>query len=318
MKLSQLREFGLIERLAKIIGKPSSRVVIGIGDDAAVLEIRNTKSFGPSLRTRSEILNNHKLPNSKYQLITTDTLVENVHFIISKRFSFAALGRKAMLANISDIAAMGGVPTFAVVTIGAPSGFSVERIVELYKGMKEEGKKHKVSIVGGDTVRSPRELIISITLLGEVEKQYLLTRAGAKVGDLICVTGKFGGPAVSRFEIGKQTAESRTQEARIVAKSRLATAMIDSSDGLVRSILELCKASKVGARLWEDKVPIAKGATLQQALYGGEEYELVFLVPPSKVKKLKKLKFSIVGEIVSRQDNSLPSAGGYEHFKVLK
>ncbi len=320
MKLSEIGEFGLIDRLAKIIGKPSSKVIIGVGDDAAVLEIPGS---------RLKIQNRSKNQNHKYLLITTDTLIENIHFklpqkngrnreFILRRDPFFLLGKKALAVNISDIAAMGGVPTFAVVTIGAPSGFSVERIVGLYKGIKAEAVRHQVSIVGGDTVRSPRELIISITLLGEVEKDNLLTRSGAKAGDMICVTGKFGGPASHKFDIRYSLPKGRLKEAQTIARSRLAHSLIDSSDGLVRSVIELCKASKVGARIWEEKVPVASGATLAQALYGGEEYELVFTVPKAKLSRLNKVKFSIVGEIVPRSEKSSPATGGYEHFKVIK
>ena len=196
-------------------------------------------------------------------------------------------------------------------------------------------KKHKIDIVGGDTVASPKELFISITLLGEVEKENLLLRSTARPGDLICVTGKFGGPASTTYNLVLSTYHLRLAEARTLAKARIATSLIDSSDGLVRSVLEICKASKVGARIWEAKVPAAKGATLDQALYGGEEYELVFTVPKEKGKRKKfppeadppwaeKVKMTIVGEIVDRKqgvklvdkhDKIKPlKSGGYEHF----
>lgn len=303
MKLSTIGEFKLIENLSKIIGKAHLPVIIGIGDDCAVLNGKGT-----------------------YQLITTDTLVENVHFKLhNDKSEYSAIGKKAMAANISDIAAMGGWPTFAVVTIGAKKNTSVKAIEDIYRGMLSLAKKHKIQIVGGDTVSSPQGLIISITLLGEVEKQYLLTRSGAKVGDVILVTGKFGGGE----------AGNRLKEARLIAKSNLATSMIDSSDGLVRSAVEICRASKVGARIKPNLVPIAKGATLEQALYGGEEYELVFTVPKAKASKLQSLlwktarsKVTMVGEIVGKgKDGKMVGLidgkgkeiklenGGYEHFK---
>ena len=161
-------------------------------------------------------------------------------------------------------------------------------------------------------------------MLGEVEKEYLLTRSGAKVGDLILVTGVFGGPAATNYNLQLTTYNLRISEARIIAESKIATAMIDSSDGLVRSVLELCRASRTGARIWEKKVPVAKGATLDQALYGGEEYELVFTVPKNRLGKLK-VKAKVVGEIVSAK-NGVKTVdqkdrikkiknGGYEHFR---
>ena len=299
VKLSQLGEFGLIERISKHQRKRKG-TVIGIGDDAAVLQA-----------------------SGKYLLITTDTLIENVHFRL-KEISFFDLGYKALAVNISDIAAMGGWPTHALVTIGVPKTISVKSIDELYRGIHHLAKKHKIDVVGGDTVASPKEIVVSITLLGEVEKENLLLRSTAKVGDLICVTGVFGGPAASNFKLQTSNIKTKIKEAGKIAKSQTATSMIDSSDGLVRSVLEICKASKVGARIWEDKIPIAQGATLAQALYGGEEYALVFSVPREKVKKLK-LKFTIVGEIVSskagvklmgnRGKIKPLKAGGYDHFK---
>ncbi len=316
MKLSQLGEFGLIELLAKEIGKLSKDVVVGIGDDAAVLKILNPKS---EIRTR------------KLLLITTDTLIENVHFKL-KTTPFFDLGYKALISNVSDIVSMGGYPTYALVTIGANRNLSVKKVEELYRGIRKAARKYKVEIVGGDTVQSPKELVVSITLLGEVEKVCLLTRSNAKIGDAILVTGEFGGPAAQKYIPRPSYPVPRTRESRVIAKSHLATSMIDSSDGLVRSVLEICKASRVGARIWLDPVPAAKKATLDQALYGGEEYELVFTAPRSKAVELRDLirkrtgtRVTIVGEIVSRKRGvklvdthgkaAFPRKGGYEHFK---
>ena len=301
MKLSQLGEFGLIARIAR--KEPAlSSTIVGIGDDCAVIG----------------------LPvNDKYQLVTTDALIENVHFR-RRGLSFFHLGRKALAANISDIAAMGGWPTHALITLGLPGTISVQAVDALYRGLDSLARAFKVDIVGGDTVASPKGLVISITLLGEVEKKNLLLRSGARPGDLICVTGKFGGPAAKGYSSRYALPVTRLQEGRSIAQSRLATAMIDSSDGLVGSVLELCKAGKTGARIFEDCVPVAKGATLEQALYGGEEYELVFAVPKTKLKQLK-VKLTVVGEIVGskqgvklvdKHDKIKPlRSGGYEHFK---
>ena len=301
MKLSQIGEFGLIDLIAKHEPKLPS-TLIGIGDDAAVLKAKN-----------------------KYQLITTDTFIENVHFKL-KRTSFFDLGRKALAANISDIAAMGGYPTHALVTIGLPKKITVKQVQQLYQGINSLARRYQIDIVGGDTIASPREVVISITLLGEVEKRHLLTRSGAKPDNLILVTGAFGGPAAIKFKIQKAKFKIRIKEARNIAKSRRATSMIDSSDGLVRSVLELCKASRTGALIYEDLVPIARGASLAQALYGGEEYELVFTANKKDLPRLRKIaKVSVVGEMVPRKFGvklvdsygriKLPKSGGYEHFK---
>lgn len=316
MKLSKLGEFGLIERLAKEIGKPSENVVVGIGDDAAAIKITNNKL---------------QISKSKLLLVTTDALIENVHFN-RKNTSFFDLGYKVLFINISDIAAMGGYPTYALVTIGANKNISVNKIEELYRGIKKLAKKYKIEIIGGDTVQSPKELIISVTLLGEVERKCLLTRTKAKVGDAILATGNFGGPAAEKYVTRRSSLVARIKESREIAKSGKCSSMIDSSDGLVRSVIEICKASKVGARIWLGSVPVARKATLEQALYGGEEYELIFTTPRSKAKELKdliqrktKTKVTIVGGIVGKKRGIklvdidgkafFPKSGGYEHFK---
>ncbi|MFA6430866.1 MAG: thiamine-phosphate kinase [Candidatus Margulisiibacteriota bacterium] len=320
MKLSQIGEFGLIDLISKHQSR-NKTTIVGIGDDAAVL-----------INPKSENRN----PN-KYLLITTDALVENVHFK-KKGLSFYHLGQKALLANISDIAAMGGAPTHAVITIGLPKNTNVHDIKELYRGINAIAKKNKIDIVGGDTVASPKAIFISITLLGEVEKEYLLLRSGAKPGDLICVTGVFGGEASKKYETrnsclpaGTAKYETRLRESRIIAKNKIASSMTDSSDGLVRSVVEICKASNVGAVIEENKVPIAEGATLKQALYGGEEYELVFTVPEGKASSekgvggVRRIKGStIIGRIVPKGEGiSLEDkrgritklkSMGYEHF----
>ena len=319
MKLSQIGEFGIIDIIKK--SEPIRKdTILGIGDDCAAIEIPTSKS---KFQTKYQIQKNkHK----KLLLITTDALVENVHFK-RRGLSYFALGQKALIANISDIAAMGGIPTHAVITAGLPKDLDLESVKELYRGINSFAKAQSIDIVGGDTVASPKEIVISITLLGEVEKDLLITRSGAKIGDIICVTGKFGGPASEKFDSRKLKIENRINESRLLAKSRIVTAMIDSSDGLVRSVLELCKSSGVGALIETSIIPTAKTASLDNALYGGEEYELVFTVPPKKLKGLPKRlnKFiSIVGEIkpisfgmklIDTDGKITQPKGGYEHFR---
>jgi len=224
---------------------------------------------------------------------------------------------------------MGGYPTHALVTIGLPKKITVKQVQQLYRGINSLARRYQIDIVGGDTIASPREVVISITLLGEVEKRHLLTRSGAKPGNLILATGAFGGPASHKFVIRNSSFVIRLREAGLIAKKRLATSMIDSSDGLMRSVLELCKASRTGARIYEDLVPIARGASLAQALYGGEEYELVFTVNKKNLSKImdrlgKLVKVSVVGEMVPHKFGvklvdsygriKPPKSGGYEHF----
>jgi len=309
MNLSSLGEFGLIDLLKKEFSFKNKDVVLGIGDDCAVVRTPNLKP---------QISKQPKTAKSKLLLITTDTLVENVHFKLAKNFPFEKLGEKALAVNISDIAAMGGIPTYAVISLAAPVNFKAEELLKLAKGISSLAKKHKISIVGGDTVRSTKELMITITMLGEVEEKYMLTRSGAKVGDAIMVTGKFGGPAKTKFDIRNSKVEIRLKEGRAIAKSGQATAMIDSSDGLVRSIQEICKASSVGARIETSRIPKAKGASLKQALYGGEEYELVFTGSPKLAKKVGAI---VIGEIVTKEkgifldEQSNQVSEGFDHFK---
>lgn len=295
MKLSQIGEFALIDRLARKIRINKKRVKVGIGDDAAVI----------------------KTSKDKLLLVTTDTLVENIHFDL-KYTSFYKLGYKALSVNISDIAAMGGWPTEALITLGLPNNFRVKDVDEIYSGIEALAKKYKVNIVGGDTVASPKAVIISITLLGEVPKDELLLRSGARVGDLILATGK----------LGEAAERPRIKEARVIAGSKLATSMIDSSDGLSRSLIEICKMSKVGARIWLK----ALSKPYKLALNGGEEYELIFTAPKKTAAKLIQLiksntgtSVTAIGEITSKK-HGITVLGldgketalkykGYEHFK---
>lgn len=305
MKLSQLGEFGLIEILKKLEHKKKG-TILGIGDDCAVL------SFA----------------SDKYLLITTDALIERVHFKL-KTISFFDLGYKALFINVSDLASMGGYPTHALVTLGVPKNTKVESVRQFYKGLNSLAKKLKIDIIGGDTIASPKEFVLSVTLLGEVKKKELVTRAGARPGDLIFVTGKFGGPALKKFRIPNSECRIRLKEAQTIAKNKLASSMIDSSDGLVRSVMELCKSSRSGALIYENEVPRAKEASIEQALYGGEEYELVFTSPLKNFTRIRKLlglnKVKIVGEVRPKSKGvklldkhgkiSGIKSGGYEHFK---
>ena len=169
MKIEKIGEFGLIELIKRRIFSKDKSVLVNIGDDAAVI--------APS--------------KDKLLIFTTDTLMEKVHFDL-KYFTFEQIGWKAMAANLSDIAAMGGLPKFALVTIGLPVSISVENVISIYDGMNDIAKRYKCKVIGGDTFFSPRGIFVSIALLGEVEKEFLVKRRGARKGDLICVTGDLG------------------------------------------------------------------------------------------------------------------------------
>ncbi|NTV30347.1 MAG: thiamine-phosphate kinase [Candidatus Omnitrophica bacterium] len=276
-KLPKVGEFGLIEKLKKF-QRSSTRIVRGIGDDAAVLE----------------------LDRRRYQLFTTDMLVEDVHFLGG--VDPAALGHKAMAVNISDIAAMGGRPTFAVVSIGVPSGLSSRYIEAVYRGMRVCADRFGASIVGGDTV-SADKLVINVALLGEVEKGRLVLRSGARPGDRIFVTGPLGGS----LAFGRHLRFApRLREARFLVERFRPSAMIDISDGLAGDLGHILRASGLSAWLDEERIPRRRGVTLEAALRDGEDFELLFTLSSLKAKKLlecksvaKDFNFIDIGEIVA-------------------
>jgi thiamine-monophosphate kinase len=330
VKLSQKGEFGLIELIRRKCGKQNHRILLGIGDDAAIIQT----------------------DSAKHSVLTTDALIETVHFNLDY-FTFFQLGWRALAANLSDIAAMGGRPVCAVVTLGLNDRISVENVRELYQGMLSLGRKFNCSIAGGDIVRSPKFLMISISVLGEVEKGRVATRSGAKIGDLICVTGQLGEAQAGlelllerrkrkglRFSSGLTKKHllpfpNLTESEYLVRKFRL-NSLIDISDGLASDLHHICEESKVGALLYADKIPlspnaiqaakISGGDAFEFALQGGEEYELLFTLSNRELIRLlktAKFKVTVVGEVVSqkkgirllksgRKSKLLPQ--GYTHF----
>lgn len=313
MHVSKLGEFGLIARIAKMVGEPGDDVVVGIGDDVAVL------------RTGGD----------KYLLATCDIQVEGIHFIRDK-ISPYQLGRKAVAINLSDIASMGGVPKQLLISLVLPEDTPVSYVDAMYEGMKEETGRYGVDIVGGNIARSPSGLIVDIFLLGEVEPEYLLLRSGAKVGDGVLVTGYVGDSAAGltlllapaancdkayakRVLEAHLTPTPRLKEGRVIAKSGMATAMIDVSDGALGDLGHICERSGVGARVWVERLPISDAARttamavekdpLKWALGGGEDYELLFTTPPERAEELAALvceetgtPVSVIGEIVPAEE----------------
>ncbi len=328
MKLSQTGEFGLIELIRKKCGKQNNRVMLGIGDDAA------------AIRTDSR--------NST--LLTTDALIEDIHFKLHY-FTFYQLGWRALAANLSDIAAMGGKPVCAVVTLGLNQRISVENVLEFYEGMLALGRRFNCSIAGGDIVKSPKALVISISVLGEAEKNRVITRAGARAGDLICVTGQLG-EAQAGLELLSTNKKSlrfpagltrkhllpvpRLIESDYLLKNFQPSAMIDISDGLAADLHHICQESRTGALLFANKIPVSPKAVqaakllgknvFDFVLYGGEEYELLFTLNPAQAKELvkrSKFKVSVIGQILHRNKGIwLEKEGrklklkpaGYTHF----
>jgi thiamine-monophosphate kinase len=279
-----LAEFDLIRVLRHTIGPPGRGTLVGLGDDAAVYE-----------------------PPGQLELLTCDAFVEGVHF----RRDFANLyeiGAKCMVANVSDVAAMGGFPLRAVVSLCAPSDIEDADVVELYRGMLDVCRRYGAEVVGGDTVGSPSGLVVSIALTGAVNRDHVVTRSGAVIGDAVVVTGALGGSEAGlRAMVRGLEDEGRVPEARRrhnapvprVAEAQalieVATphAMIDISDGLSSDVWHIAEESGVGIRLEADSIPLAPCAVdvserfgvdpLDLALASGEEFELVVTMPRSEV-----------------------------------
>ena len=326
-------EFEFINLLQREAGTPAvkSEIKIGIGDDCAVLRHNNKTDL----------------------LITTDLLVEEVDFRL-RWTTPELLGHKALAVSLSDVAAMGGKPLWALVSIGVPANlWQTNFVEEFYQGWFGLAKQFNVELAGGDISRSPDKLVIDSIVAGRVKKNRALLRSGARPGDLIFVTGSLGGAAgglkllengltltvansdVERELIRRQLCPMpQTKIAEILRKNNLATAMIDLSDGLSSDLFHLCKASKVGAKIEADKIPLDKNAlrfpdlkteALSLALNGGEDFELLFTVNKKNEKKLKKhlSNISCVGKIMKSsfginllcdsQTNSLQPQG-FRHF----
>ncbi len=270
--LTAIGEFGLIHFLKKAVHLESG-IIKGIGDDAAVLPCSK----------------------NKYLLFTTDMLVEGVHFLTSD--SRKDVGRKALGVNISDIAAMGGISKFAVVAVGLPSKASIKNVKDIYRGINILAKQFNISITGGDTVRAPKT-IINIALIGEVEKQCLVLREGAKPGDKIFVTGRLGKSLTSKKHL---CFTPRQKEARCLVKKYKPSAMIDLTDGFIADLNHIVSQSRVGAILYEEAIPKTRGASLHQAFYDGEDFELIFTLSAKqsyRILRNRDLSCFCVGEIV--------------------
>jgi len=258
-EISSLGEFGLIEHLTKNIELQNASSLLGVGDDAAVID-----HFG------------------KQTVITTDLLVEGVHFDLTYT-PLKHLGYKSVIVNLSDIYAMNAIPTQIVISIGISNRFSVEAVNEIYEGIYAACEKYGVDLVGGDTTSSQKGLIISITAIGEVAPDQFVKRSTAQKGDLLCVSGDLGGayigllflerekkiflesPGVQpdlegeAYVVGKLLKpEARKDIIEFFAKENIQpTAMMDISDGLSSEILHICKQSNLGCVLYEEKIPIA-------------------------------------------------------------
>ena len=276
-RLRDIGEFGLIHTVAKLVRKTKSTIK-GIGDDCAVL----------------------KSPGGKDLLLTTDMLAEDAHFKASH--SARAIGYKAMACSVSDIAAMGGVPRAAVVSLGVPADLKIEFVKNLYRGMNILANKFHFNIVGGDTIVF-RKIIINVTLLGVAKKEDIVYRAGAKKGDYIFTTGALGRSFATKKHLSFMP---RLGQAQYLVKNFKPTAMIDISDGLAGDLGHILKASKTGAVIYEKLIPKTKGATTKDALYDGEDFELIFTLPPFEGRRFIQTKaqypFYYIGNIVDKRE----------------
>ena len=244
-----------------------------------------------------------------------DLLVEGIHFNLSLT-SAHLLGRKSLAVNLSDMAAMGAKPCFAMISLALPSRTSLKFIDDFISGFLEMAGDHGVSLIGGDTSSSPRKLFISVTLLGEGKKEQLVFRSGAKLGDGLYVTGTLGdslmGLHVAQKREGKPASSDETyllerhlnptprvREGRALAERGIARAMIDVSDGLFSDLTHICEESRVGATVWIERIPLSApfqsvastpgGKGWQAAIKGGEDYELLFSAAPEKEAELREL-----------------------------
>lgn len=339
-EISQLGEFGLISHLTKEFPLTNNTSLLGVGDDAAIIDSQEGKEI----------------------LVTTDLLLEGIHFDV-RYVPLKHLGYKAAVVNFSDIYAMNGTPRQITVSLGVSARFTVEHLEQIYAGIRLACENYGVDLVGGDTSASRTGLVISITCIGDVEKGKAVKRSGAKETDLICVTGDLGAAYMGlqllerENSVAAQSGDPDFQpdfsgkeyilqrqlkpEARkdIIEKLKEAgivpTSMMDVSDGLSSELLHICKSSDVGCRVYEDRIPIDYQTAIMAeelnmnlvtaAMNGGEDYELLFTVPlidKDKIDKIEGVKMigyitkpELGAAMVTRDGQELPiKAQGWTAF----
>ncbi|HJW16453.1 MAG TPA: thiamine-phosphate kinase [Flavisolibacter sp.] len=326
-EVSTLGEFGLIDHLTKNIEIQNASTIIGVGDDAAVID-----HFG------------------KQTVVTNDLLLEGVHFDLMYT-PLKHLGYKTIVVNVSDICAMNATPTHVILGLGFSNRFSLEALEEFYEGVYAACEKYGVDLIGGDTTSSQKGFIISCTAIGEVAPDKYVKRSGAQKGDLLCVTGDLGGaflgltllerekkifmesPGVQpdlegeKYIVGRiLKPEARKDIIEFFANNDITpTSMIDVSDGLSSEILHICKNSQVGCVLYEEKIPIAEDARMAAfkfnldptacALSGGEDYELLFTMKQDDYDKITlSEQISVIGYITDADAGAnIITKGGGKH-----
>jgi len=346
--ITSIGEFALLDRIKKIVSIPvdiqsvDNQLQLGISDDAAV----------------------YRPAPGKVQLLTTDAFVEGIHFDLTFT-SLRHLGWKVMAASISDIAAMGGEPRYATIALSLPQKISVEMIEELYEGIALACKKYSCLIIGGDTTASSGNMMISVTVTGEAIESRILRRSGAQAGDFLCVTGHLGSslaglkillrekkrfaetpnpsdftpnlepytPAIEKHLMPRP----RLDLAKLLTEAVNVHAMIDISDGLASEVHHLCTSSGVGATIYEHNLPVDSitqkiaaefsESPTDYALYGGEEYELLFTLSDEEFETLDQRTndVTIIGRITGKNngvqliheggESEALRSGGWDHFK---
>ncbi len=305
MKLKDIGEIKLIERISGKIRLDAS-VTRGIGDDAAVIAWPYHSGAGS------------KRSSGKYLLYTCDMLVEDVHFTLPGATPFQ-IGWKAMARNLSDIAAMGGVGRYAVVSLATNPERKVSFVDGIYKGIRAVCGKFKVNIVGGDMSRS-KKTVISISLIGEVERRNLVTRSGASAGDLIFVTGSFGG-SIKRKHLNFTP---RISEARLLVNNFKISSMIDVTDGLILDLSRILNASRSGARIHQSLIPLSREAvSFKEAITCGEDFELLFTMAPPEARRFLKTSLvkmetpvTLIGEVTDKRDGYTLVTDDAEEIKI--
>jgi thiamine-monophosphate kinase len=328
-EISSLGEFGLIEHLTRNIELQNASSIVGVGDDAAVID-----HFG------------------KQTVITTDLLIEGVHFDLMYT-PLKHLGYKSVIVNLSDVYAMNATPTQITMSLGISNRFGVEALDEFYEGVYAACEKYGVDLIGGDTASSQKGFIISVTAIGEVTPDKYVMRSRAKNGDLVCVSGDLGGayigllflerekqiylenPAIQPDLEGESYVVGRLLKPEagkniidfFAEHSITPTSMMDISDGLSSEILHICKESNVGCVLYEEKIPVAeetKKAAFKFeidptacALSGGEDYELLFTIPQSDHEKIVlSEEISVVGYITDAEEGAKIITKGNNTFPI--
>ncbi len=331
-EIADLGEFGLIEHLTKNNETTQAGTILSVGDDAAIID-----QFG------------------RQSVISTDLLIEGVHFDLTYT-PLKHLGYKAVAVNLSDICAMYATPTHITVSIGISNRFSVEALEEFYDGVYAACAKYNVDLIGGDTSTSHKGFVISVTAIGEVAPDKYVTRSGAQVNDLICVSGDLGGAYLGLQLLEREKKiflehqgvqpdlqnqdyllgrilkpEPRLDIVEWMQEHNLVpTSMIDISDGLSSELLHICHKSNVGCVLYEEKIPISEEAkqlgmqfnipTVTCALSGGEDYELLFTIPQTAYEKVaKNINITVIGYITTLDKGThIITPSGNQHQLVAQ